>query len=118
MPFFVEDIMNHPKSFLRNKSCHCAISDLKHMSLSFFKFGSYGTVESEKLSSPKVLEPTNLFHRDNVAITFTYFSVGIVGSLLVTPLNVYLVNFLNVEPKMQNTLTILQTLPVSSIILH
>jgi uncharacterized membrane protein YfcA len=57
--------------------------------------------------------PYNLYRIENVAIPIAYFAVGIVGSLLSTPLNVYLVEVLNAEPQMQNTIGILQTLPWS-----
>jgi hypothetical protein len=57
--------------------------------------------------------PTDLFHIHNLAIPMAYFSVGMVSSLLATPLNVYMVEFLNAEPAMQNTIGILKTLPWS-----
>jgi hypothetical protein len=58
-------------------------------------------------------DPTDLFRLDNIALVFCYFCVGMTGSLLSTPLNVYLVEVLNAEPAMQNTIIILQTLPWS-----
>jgi hypothetical protein len=58
---------------------------------------------------------TDLFRKENVAIALGYFSVGFVGSFLATPLNVYLVEYLNVEPDVQNTISILQSLPVRSL---
>jgi hypothetical protein len=76
---------------------------------SLFKCSSFGN-DSSKIRD---VSPTNLLARENIAIPLTYFSVGVVGSLLATPLNVYLVNFLHAEPKVQNTIQILQTLPVS-----
>ena len=42
-----------------------------------------------------------------------YFSVGLVMSFISTPLNVYMVEYLNAEPKMQTAINILQTLPWS-----
>mmetsp|Transcript_17451 Transcript_17451/g.38704 ORF Transcript_17451/g.38704 Transcript_17451/m.38704 type:complete len:584 (+) Transcript_17451:166-1917(+) len=51
--------------------------------------------------------------KENLAITMAYFSVGMVSSLIQTPLNVYLVKTMNAEPSMQNTIAILQTLPWS-----
>ena len=58
-------------------------------------------------------EPCNLLSSANFALVCAYFSVGFVGSLLRTPLNVYLVHTLSAEPEMQNTIGILQTLPWS-----
>ena len=40
-------------------------------------------------------EPCNLFRIENRAIVMAYFSVGVVGSLISTPLNIYLVEVLN-----------------------
>jgi hypothetical protein len=57
--------------------------------------------------------PYQLLRKENFAIAMAYLAVGIVGSLLSTPLNVYLVEVLNAEPQMQNTIGILQTLPWS-----
>ena len=47
------------------------------------------------------------------SILQAYFSVGLVMSFVSTPLNVYLVEQLDAEPKMQTTMSILQTLPWS-----
>ena len=58
-------------------------------------------------------EPCNLLSSANFALVCAYFSVGFVGSLLRTPLNVYLVHTLSAEPEIQNTIGILQTLPWS-----
>jgi Na+/melibiose symporter-like transporter len=58
-------------------------------------------------------EPTNLWHRYNFAIAMTYLSVGIADSFITTPLNVYMVETLNAQPKMQSVIGILQTLPWS-----
>lgn len=55
----------------------------------------------------------DVYRKENVAIIMAYFSVGLVASFLCTPLNVYLVEYLNAEPQMQNTIGILQTLPWS-----
>ena len=57
--------------------------------------------------------PNEIFHQHNIAIALAYFSVGAVNSLITTPLNIYMVEVLNAEPAMQNTISILQTLPVS-----
>jgi hypothetical protein len=57
--------------------------------------------------------PYDIYRKENWAIVMAYFSVGLVGSFLSTPLNVYLVEHLNAEPQMQNTISILQTLPWS-----
>eukprot|EP01039_Chlorochromonas_danica_P009548 gene9548-10553_t len=55
----------------------------------------------------------DIYRKENIAIVLAYFSVGLVGSFLSTPLNIYLVEYLNAEPQMQNTIGILQTLPWS-----
>lgn len=69
----------------------------------------------------KTLEPAtaipdprcDIFRKENLAITMAYLSVGLVTSLLQTPLNIYMVHTLNAEPSLQNTIGILQTLPWS-----
>ena len=55
----------------------------------------------------------NIYRKENFAIAMAYFAVGLVSSLLSTPLNVYVVHELNAEPAVQNTLNILQSLPWS-----
>lgn len=55
----------------------------------------------------------DIYRKENLAITMAYLSVGLVGSMILTPLNVYLVGTLNAEPPIQNTITMLQTLPWS-----
>jgi hypothetical protein len=80
-----------------------------------FKSFSVGS-KYEKLKEQKEeLEesPTNLFRKENFAIAMSYFSVGFSGSFITTPMNIYLVNYLDAEPQMQNTISILLTLPVS-----
>lgn len=57
--------------------------------------------------------PTDLMHVHNLAIPMAYFSVGMVSSMVATPLNIYMVEVLNAEPAMQNTINILMTLPWS-----
>jgi MFS family permease len=57
--------------------------------------------------------PCNIYHKKNVAIVLAYFSIGVVQSFPSTPLNIYLVETLNAEPQLQNTIGILQTLPWS-----
>ncbi len=57
--------------------------------------------------------PCNIYHRKNIAIALAYFSIGVVQSFPSTPLNIYLVETLNAEPQLQNTIGILQTLPWS-----
>lgn len=57
--------------------------------------------------------PVDIYHSYNIAIIMAYFSIGVVQSFLSTPLNIYLVEKLNAEPQMQNTIGILQTLPWS-----
>lgn len=57
--------------------------------------------------------PYSIYRPQNIAIVMAYFSIGLTGSFLSTPLNVYLVEHLNAEPQMQNTIGILQTLPWS-----
>jgi hypothetical protein len=58
-------------------------------------------------------DPTDLNHIHNIAIPMAYFAVGFAGTLLATPLNIYMVEYLNVEPAMQNTIYILKSLPWS-----
>jgi hypothetical protein len=55
----------------------------------------------------------NPMSKENMAITMSYLSVGLVMSLIQTPLNVYMVTVLGAEPPLQNTIAILQTLPWS-----
>lgn len=55
----------------------------------------------------------NIYRKENMAITMSYLSVGLVMSLIQTPLNVYMVKVLDAEPSLQNTIAILQTLPWS-----
>lgn len=55
----------------------------------------------------------DIFSKNNMAITMSYLSVGLVMSFIQTPLNVYMVEVLNAEPSLQNTIGILQTLPWS-----
>lgn len=55
--------------------------------------------------------PYNIFCKENSAIVMAYFSVGLVTSILKTPLNVYLVDVLDAEPHMQNTISIFHSLP-------
>eukprot|EP01035_Chromulina_nebulosa_P019522 gene19522-25419_t len=43
----------------------------------------------------------------------SYLAIGLVSSFSATPLNIYLVETLNAEPQMQNTIGILQSLPWS-----
>lgn len=57
--------------------------------------------------------PYDIYREENIAIALAYFSVGLVMSMISTPLNVYLVDVLDAEPYMQNTIRILQTLPWS-----
>jgi MFS family permease len=70
---------------------------------------------SVKMNKQQIEEghPYHLLRKENFAIAMAYLSVGIVTSLISTPLNVYLVEVLNAEPQMQNTIGILQTLPWS-----
>jgi Na+/melibiose symporter-like transporter len=70
----------------------------------------------KKLSSKEEEDltlPYDIYRLENIAIVMAYFSIGLTGSFLSTPLNVYLVEHLNAEPQMQNTIGILQTLPWS-----
>jgi hypothetical protein len=59
-------------------------------------------------------KPCDIYRNENMAITMSYFAVGVVSSFISTPLNVYLVETIGAEPAMQNTIAILQTLPWSS----
>ena len=58
-------------------------------------------------------DPCDLYCASNVAIATSYFVIGLVSSLISTPLNIYMVEVLDAEPQMQNTISILQTLPWS-----
>lgn len=58
-------------------------------------------------------DPCNIFHGENFAITMSYFSIGLAMSFISTPLNVYMVKTLSVEPQMQITVGILRFLPWS-----
>jgi hypothetical protein len=62
-------------------------------------------------------KPCDLYRKENMAITMSYFSVGVVSSFIATPLNVYLVEIIGAEPAMQSTIAILHHLPWSSKIL-
>jgi len=55
----------------------------------------------------------NIYVKENFAITMAYLSVGLVGSIMITPLNIYIVRKLNAEPPIQNTIYILQSIPWS-----
>jgi MFS family permease len=80
---------------------------------------SYASMNGDEVE--KVLEPVkpkpdarcDIYRKENMAITMSYLSVGLVMSLIQTPLNVYLVSVLDAEPALQNTIAILQTLPWS-----
>ena len=63
--------------------------------------------------SPHLVHPCDLHDRNNIAIALSYFSVGFAQSFMSTPLNIYLIEILNAEPAMQNTINILCTLPWS-----
>ena len=63
--------------------------------------------------SPHIEHPCDLHDMHNIAIALSYFSVGFAQSFISTPLNVYLVETLNAEPNMQNTINILGALPWS-----
>eukprot|EP01038_Epipyxis_sp_PR26KG_P012294 gene12294-16485_t len=58
-------------------------------------------------------DPCDIYRKENMAILMSYLAVGVVSSFISTPLNVYLVETLEAEPQMQNTIAILQTLPWS-----
>ena len=63
--------------------------------------------------SPHLVHPCDLHDPNNLAIALSYFSVGFAQSFTTTPLNIYLIEVLNAEPAMQNTINILCTLPWS-----
>ena len=50
-------------------------------------------------------EPCNLMRIENRAIAMSYFAVGLVSSLLCTPLNVYMVETLNSGNSVTHALT-------------
>ena len=73
---------------------------------------SYSVVEdNDVIDVIHDLAPTDLSKKENIAIALSYFAVGFVSSFICTPLNIYMVNTLNAEPPIQNTIGILQTLP-------
>jgi sugar phosphate permease len=55
------------------------------------------------------------FILDSQSITLpaTYFSSGIISTLISNPLNVYMVQVLNVDPSIQTTIKLLETIPSS-----
>ncbi|CAM9636222.1 unnamed protein product, partial [Hapterophycus canaliculatus] len=55
----------------------------------------------------------SLTSRLNVAIPISYFCIGFLGSFVMNPLNIYIVQSLNAQPSQQNTLVVLMTLPWS-----
>ena len=76
--------------------------------------GYYRRINDDAKDDEKIIdEPCNLLSPANFALVCAYFSIGFVGSLMRTPLNVYLIHTLSAEPQMQNTIGILQTLPWS-----
>lgn len=66
-----------------------------------------------RIDETKEIEPCDILSVENFAITMAYFTVGFCMSFTSTPLNIYLVRQLNVEPAMQNTVSILRYLPWS-----
>ena len=58
-------------------------------------------------------ERTDLLRVENLAISLSYLSVGIVSAFIVNPLNVYMIEVLHAEPTVQSTITILRGLPWS-----
>ena len=74
---------------------------------------SYKALEGDQRKEIEAGVPYDIYHISNIAIVMAYFSIGVVQSFLSTPLNIYLVEVLNAEPQMQNTIGILQTLPWS-----
>ena len=85
---------------------------------------SYNSLNGEDIKPDKLIIPDktkksdarcNIYRKENMAITMSYLSVGLVMSLIQTPLNIYMVHILNAEPPLQNTLAILQTLPWSPV---
>ncbi len=58
-------------------------------------------------------DPCNILANENFAITMTYLSVGIAMAIISTPLNVYMVKTIGIEPQMQTTVLILKGLPWS-----
>jgi hypothetical protein len=73
-------------------------------------FGGYDKIVGEDVLPD---EPANLRRHENIAIAMAYFAVGVVHSFSRTPLNIYMVNTLNVEPEIQSTIGILSSLPWS-----
>ena len=57
------------------------------------------------------IDPSNVFLKENLAIGMSYFVVGFTSSLMLTPLNVYLVQVLDASPAMQYTMVILYQVP-------
>ena len=63
------------------------------------------TIAKSPLSneSRQALEaPCDLMRPENFCLAVTYFTVGIIMTFMMTPLNIYLVRQLNAEPQQQN----------------
>ena len=58
------------------------------------------------IETKRKYDPCDLLRMENIAIPLSYFNIGFATSFLCTPLNIYMVNVLNVEPQMQSTLGI------------
>lgn len=59
----------------------------------------------------RAIDPCDIFIKENIAIGMSYFVVGFTASLMLTPLNVYLVQVLDASPAMQYTMVILYQVP-------
>ncbi|CAM9574428.1 unnamed protein product, partial [Phaeothamnion confervicola] len=54
-----------------------------------------------------------LTSRHNIAIPLSYWCVGFLGSFIGTPLSVFMVQVLGLQPAQQNTISVLMTVPWS-----
>jgi hypothetical protein len=57
------------------------------------------------------VKPYHFLHEQNIPIGISYFSVGFVTGFLSTPLSIYMIQKLNVDPQIQNVISILQYFP-------
>lgn len=61
--------------------------------------------------SAKGTNPCDLFRPENMAIAMSYFTVGCVNSMQLTPTNLYMVRLLDASPQQQTTVIVLLQVP-------
>eukprot|EP00606_Chrysophyceae_sp_TOSAG23-5_P000703 GSChrysophyteH2.ASY1.ANO1.1193.1 assembled CDS len=59
------------------------------------------------------VNPCDLWNMSNIGMPITYFTVGVLQTLSMTPTNIYLVKEIDAEPRIQNTVRILCSIPWS-----